>query len=101
MRLPADADGNFIEVPFVATARRSPPAAIGEFSAEFKASLPDRLVCHRDAAGGQHLLHHVQAQRKPKYSHTVLETTITRLVGLIGAILLEQTTNGWCSGPAT
>jgi hypothetical protein len=66
MLLPGDADDNFIEVPFVATTRRSPPDAIGEFSAEFKASLPDRLVRHRDAAGRQHLLHHAQAQREPK-----------------------------------
>src|ERR1700758_3299335 len=47
MLLPGDADDNLIEVPFVATARRSPPDAIGEFAAEFKATLPDRLVRHR------------------------------------------------------
>jgi hypothetical protein len=33
-------------------------------------SLPDRLVRHRDAAGGQHLLDHAQAQREKKYSQT-------------------------------
>jgi hypothetical protein len=49
---------NLIEVPFVATARRSLTDAIGEFSAAFESSLPDRLVRYRDAAGGQHLLHH-------------------------------------------
>src|SRR5438270_8569516 len=38
----------------------------GEFPAEFEAPLPDRLVRHRDAAGGQHLLDHAQAQREPK-----------------------------------
>src|SRR5438067_13935359 len=40
--------------------------AVGEFPAEFKAPLPDRLVRHRDAADGQHLLDHAQAQREPK-----------------------------------
>src|ERR1700719_1975143 len=66
MLLPGEADDHLIEVPFVATARRSPTDAVGEFPAEFEAPLPDRLVRHRDAAGGQHLLDHAQAQREPK-----------------------------------
>ena len=66
MLLPGDADGNLIKVPFVATARRAPTDAVGEFSAEFEAPLPDRLVGYRDAAGGQHLLDHAQAQREAK-----------------------------------
>src|SRR5437762_5621239 len=66
MLLPGDADDDLIEVPFVATPRRSPTYAVGEFPAKFEAPLPDRLVRHRDAAGGQHLLDHAQAQRKPK-----------------------------------
>jgi hypothetical protein len=53
-------------VPFVATARRSLPDAAGEYPPEFEAPLPDRLVRYRDAAGGQHLLDHAQAQREPK-----------------------------------
>src|SRR6202045_4343531 len=66
MLLPGEADDHLIEVPFVATARRSPTDPVGEFPAEFEAPLPDRLVRHRDAAGGQHLLDHAQAQREPK-----------------------------------
>ena len=66
MLLPGDADDNLIEVPYVATARRAPTDAIGEFAAEFEAPLPDRLVGYRDAAGGQHLLGHAQAQREAK-----------------------------------
>src|SRR5438093_2811290 len=66
MLLPGDADDDLIEVPLVATARRSPTDPVGEFPAEFEAPLPDRLVRHRDAAGGQHLLDHAQAQREPK-----------------------------------
>src|SRR6201993_4219297 len=66
MLLPGDADDDLIEVPLVATARRALTNAVGEFPAEFEPPLPDRLVCHRDAAGGQHLLHHAQAQREPK-----------------------------------
>ena len=70
MPLPGDPDDDLIEVPLVATARRSPTDAGGEFPAEFVAPLPDRLVRHRDAAGGQHLLDHAQAQREPKISQT-------------------------------
>src|SRR6266404_8738102 len=66
MLLPGEADDDLIEVPFVATERRSPPDPVGEFPAEFEAPLPDRLVRHRDTAGGQHLLRHAQAQREPK-----------------------------------
>src|SRR5258708_22839055 len=66
MLLPGDADDDLIKVPFVATARRSPTDAVGEFPPEFEAPLPDRLVRHRDAAGGPHLLDHAQAQREPK-----------------------------------
>jgi hypothetical protein len=36
------------------------------FTAEFQASLPDLLVCDRDAASGQHLLDHAQAQWEPE-----------------------------------
>src|SRR6266436_5865951 len=66
MLLPGEANDDLIEVPFVATEGRSPTDAAGEFPAEFQAPLPDRLVRHRDTAGGQHLLDHAQAQRKPK-----------------------------------
>src|SRR6202047_3757184 len=66
MLLPGEADDHLIEVPFVATASRSPPDAVAECPAKFEAPLPDRLVRHRDAAGGQHLLDHAQAQREPK-----------------------------------
>src|SRR5271168_2866686 len=66
MFLPGDVDDDLIEVPLVATARGALTNAVGEFPAEFKAPLPDRLVRHRDAAGGQHLLDHAQAQREPK-----------------------------------
>ena len=59
--LPCDADDDLVKVPFVATARRSPTDALGEFPAEFQAPLPDRFMRHRYAAGGQHLLDHAQA----------------------------------------
>src|SRR5260370_39908110 len=51
MLLPGDADDDLIQVPFVATARRSPTDPVGESQAEFKAPLPHRLVLHRHATG--------------------------------------------------
>ena len=39
MLLPGDADDDLIQVPFVATARRSPTDPVGEFPAEFEASV--------------------------------------------------------------
>ena len=52
MFCPGDADDDFIQVPFVASARRAMTDAVGEFPPEFQAPLPDRLVRYRDAAGG-------------------------------------------------
>jgi hypothetical protein len=66
MLLPGDADDDLIKVPFVATARRSPTDPVGQIPSGFEAPLSDRLVRHRDTAGGQHLLDHAQAQREPK-----------------------------------
>ena len=37
---------------------------VGDRLAEFEAPLPHRLVADGDAAGGQHLLNHAQAERK-------------------------------------
>ena len=59
--LACDADDDLVEVPFVATTRRPPADGLCEFLPEFQAPLPDRFMRHRDAAGGQHLLHHAQA----------------------------------------
>src|SRR6201984_1442369 len=64
--VPGEADDNLIEVPFVATARRSPTDAIGEFPAEFEAPLPDRLVRHRNAPGGHPTPDPRRATREPR-----------------------------------
>src|SRR5258708_39135049 len=66
MLFPGEADDDLIEVPFVATARRAPAEPVGEFPAEFEAPLPDRLVRHRDAEGGQQLPAQPQAQPEPE-----------------------------------
>ena len=70
MRLPGDADDDLVEVPLVATARRSPTDAVGEFPAEFQAHC--RIVsCVTDmprAASISSTMRRLSGNRK--YSHT-------------------------------
>src|SRR3954471_555031 len=50
----------------VARAWQPAPDLVGEALAELAGPLAHGLVAHVDAAGGQHLFHHAQAQRKAK-----------------------------------
>src|SRR5215211_1054056 len=61
---PAIFTNNFIQVPFVSGRRQTPPDPVGEVLAELERPLPHALVAHDDAARGQHLLDHAQAERK-------------------------------------
>src|SRR5258707_14798110 len=79
MLLPGEDDEDLIQVPLVDTDRRSSSDAAVEFPAEFQAPLPDRLVRHRDTAGGQHLLDHAQAQREPKIQPDRLADDLSRV----------------------
>jgi hypothetical protein len=51
-------------------AGRAPTNVVGEFTAEFQAPLPDRLLGDSDAMRSQHLLDHPQAQWEPEHSQT-------------------------------
>src|SRR3954463_1717166 len=62
--LAADHQAHFVEVPLVARAWQPTPDLVGETLAELARPLPHGLVAHVDAAGGQHLFDHAQAQRK-------------------------------------
>ena len=64
VRRPGDLDDDLIEVPLVTDSRQSPPDLVGEPLAKLQRPLPHRLVTDDDAAGGQHLLDHPQAQRE-------------------------------------
>src|SRR3954471_7215098 len=59
-----DHQAHFVQMPLVS--RTGKPAAdlVGEYLAKFARPLPHGLVAHKDAAGGQHLFDHAQAQRK-------------------------------------
>lgn len=64
MLLASDADHNLIKMPFVSGCGQTPADPIGKALAELERPLPHRLVADQDTAGGQHLLHHAQAQWK-------------------------------------
>ena len=51
-------------MPLVAGPRHPPPDLVREPLAKLQRPLPHRLVTDDDAAGGQHLLDHSQAQRE-------------------------------------
>jgi hypothetical protein len=63
--LVGDSDHDLVEVPLVARARQPSTDLVGERLTELEAPLPYRFVAHDDAAGGQHLLDHAQAEHHP------------------------------------
>src|SRR3954454_17045071 len=62
--LAGDLDRNLIKVPFVSGAGQPAPDPVGEVLAELQRPLPYGLVADDDAACGQHLLNHTQAEGK-------------------------------------
>jgi hypothetical protein len=65
-----DGDHHFVQVPFVAAARRSSTDAVGEFPAKFQPPLPDRLKVTEmpRAASISSTMHRLNGIRK--YSQT-------------------------------
>src|SRR3954469_11596604 len=57
-------DSNLVQMPLVSGAGPPPPNPIGECLAEFQRPLSYGLVADDDAARGQHLLDHAQAERE-------------------------------------
>ena len=63
--LPAgNGDHHLVKMPFVTAPRGPRPGGVGDLAAELETPLPHRLVADDDAADGQHLFHHAQAERK-------------------------------------
>jgi hypothetical protein len=63
---PRDADCDLIEMPLVSGCRKTPADLLGKALAELQRPLPHRLVADQDPSGREHLLDHVQAERKPE-----------------------------------
>ena len=64
MFLSGHRDDDFVEMPFIPTNRRAATNAIGEFPTEFLRPEANALMADLNAACGEHLLNHPQAQRK-------------------------------------
>src|SRR5215203_5005560 len=62
--LAGDFEGDLIKVPFVSGAGQPPSDPVGERLAELQGPLPHALMADDDAACGQHLLDHAQAERE-------------------------------------
>ena len=62
--LAGDFDGDLIQVPLVSGTGQTPPDPVGEVLAELERPLPHTLMADDDAARGQHLLDHAQAERE-------------------------------------
>src|SRR3954464_13929503 len=62
--LAGDLEHDLIHMPLVARPGQPPADDVGELLAELEAPLPDGLVADLDAAEGQHLLNHAQAERE-------------------------------------
>ena len=65
--LPArDADHDLVLVPFFPGCWKTLADLVGKAVAELQRPLSHRLTTDQDPSGGQHLLHHAQAQWKPE-----------------------------------
>jgi hypothetical protein len=61
----SNCNNNLVEVPLVTkSADRPSPDLVGEASSEFLCPCSYRLMAHKDAPGGKHILDHAQAQWK-------------------------------------
>src|SRR5918997_847251 len=82
-----DPDGHLIQVPLVPGAGQPPPDPVGEVLAELERPPPHGLVADDDAAGGQHLLDHAQAQREAEVQpHRVADDLGREAVAGIGRL---------------
>jgi hypothetical protein len=65
--LPArDAERDLVEMPFVSMRLKTFADLVGRVLAELEGLLTHGLMAHLNPAGGQHLLHHAQAEGKPE-----------------------------------
>ena len=61
-----DGESHFVEVPLVTGCRKTAADLVGKALTELQRPLPHRLMADQDAAGGEHLLDHPEAEREPK-----------------------------------
>jgi hypothetical protein len=64
MLLAVDRNDNFVEMPFVTKLRRALADFVGEVAPEFPGPTPNRFITDNDAASGQKIFDHPQAEWK-------------------------------------
>src|SRR3954464_13537296 len=85
--LASDLEDDLIQMPFVSGRRQPPPDPVGEVLAELARPLSYALVADDDAARGQHLLDHAQAEREAKVEPDGVANDLGReaVAGIAGA----------------
>src|SRR4051812_29793459 len=78
---------HLVEMPFVSRTGQPTPDLVGEGLAELAGPLPHGFMTHEDAAGGQHLLHHAQAQGKAEVEpHGLADDLAWKAVASVGGL---------------
>ena len=74
-------------MPLVSSRRQTPPDPVGEHLAELERPLPHALMANEDAACGQHLLDHTQAEREAEIQPDGVADDLGReaVAGIAGA----------------
>ena len=92
--LASDHQAHFVQVPLVSGTGQPAPDLVGEVLAELVRPLAHGPVAHDDAAGGQHVFDHAQAQRKAEVEPDRVADDLGReaVAGIAGA--------GGCRHPA-
>src|SRR4051794_728870 len=82
-----DHQAHFVEVPLVSRVWQLAADLVGERLAELARPLAHGFMAHVDAAGGQHLFHHAQAQRKAEVQpHGVADNLARKAVAGVGGL---------------
>src|SRR3954447_20174361 len=87
MLLAGDGDHHLVEVPLITGTGQPAADLVGERLAELERPLPYGLVADEDAAGGEHLLDHAQAERETEVEPDRVADDLRReaMAGVAGA----------------
>src|SRR5918997_3935580 len=88
--LAGDLENDLIQMPLIARARQPTADLIGERLAEFERPLPHALMADDDAASGQHLLDHAQAEREAE----IMRWTVPAYPEKVGPRCPGEASNG-------
>src|SRR3954471_7736800 len=85
--LAPDHQAHFVQVPLVSSTGEPAPDLVGERLAKLARPLAHGFMAHVDAAGGQHLFDHAQAERKAEVQpHGVADDLAWKAVAGVGGL---------------